>query len=59
MHICLGFPLARMEGQVALPAVLKQWRRIELAAPVERIEWLNSMVFRGMKSLPLEVAGPD
>jgi cytochrome P450 len=56
LHICLGFPLARMEGQVALPAVLAQWRRIKLAQPEERLEWLNSMVFRGMKSLPLRVS---
>jgi len=56
MHICLGFPLARMEGQVALPAVARHWRRIELAVPEARIEWLNSMVFRGMTSLPLRVA---
>jgi len=56
MHICLGFPLARMEGQVALPAVLRRWRDISLALPEERIEWLNSMVFRGMKALPLRVA---
>jgi cytochrome P450 len=55
LHICLGFPLARMEGQVALPAVLRRWKRIELAQPQERIEWLNSMVFRGMTSLPLRV----
>jgi cytochrome P450 len=55
MHICLGFPLARLEGQIALPAVLRHWKRIELAAPAERIEWLNSMVFRGMQSLPLAV----
>lgn len=56
LHICLGFPLARMEGQVALPAVLGHWRKIELAQPEARIEWLNSMVFRGMKALPLRVA---
>lgn len=56
LHICLGFPLARMEGQVALPAVLAHWRRIELAVPEERLEWLNSMVFRGMISLPLKAA---
>lgn len=56
LHICLGFPLARMEGQVALPAVLAHWKRIELAQPQQRLEWLNSMVFRGMKSLPLRVA---
>ena len=55
MHICLGFPLARMEGQVALPAVLRHWREIALAVPEERLEWLNSMVFRGMTSLPLSV----
>jgi cytochrome P450 len=55
LHICLGFPLARMEGQVALPAVLRHWKRIELAQPEERIDWLNSMVFRGMTSLPLRV----
>jgi cytochrome P450 len=57
MHICLGFPLARMEGQVALPAVARRWKEIALAVPEARIEWLNSMVFRGMKSLPLRVAG--
>jgi len=35
---------ARMEGQIAL------------AVPEARIEWLNSMVFRGMKTLPLDVS---
>lgn len=55
MHICLGFPLARLEGQIALPAVLKRWNRIELAVPEARLPWLNSMVFRGMTSMPLAV----
>jgi cytochrome P450 len=50
-HICLGFPLARLEGQVALPAVLARWRRIELVT--DRLEWMDSMVLRGMKALPL------
>ncbi len=47
---------SRMEGQVALPAVLRHWKDIVLAVPEERIAWLNSMVFRGMQSLPLKVA---
>ncbi len=55
MHICLGFPLARMEGQVALPAVARHWKELALAIPENRIEWLNSMVFRGMTALPLAV----
>jgi cytochrome P450 len=53
-HLCLGFPLARLEGQVALPALLARWRRIEVAAP--RLDWMDSMVLRGMKALPLHVA---
>jgi cytochrome P450 len=52
-HLCLGFPLARLEGQVALPAVLARWRRIEIAA--SRLDWMDSMVLRGMKALPLRV----
>ncbi len=55
LHICLGFPLARLEGQLALPAVLARWPALALAdAP---LEWLNSMVFRGMKSMPVRVRG--
>ena len=50
-HICLGFPLARLEGQVALPAVLARWGRLELAS--EAIEWMDSMVLRGMKAMPV------
>ena len=53
-HICLGFPLARLEGQIALPAVLARWRRLELAGPPP--EWMDSMVLRGMKAMPLRAA---
>ena len=56
MHLCLGFPLARLEGQIALPAALARWKTIELAVPENGLEWINSMVFRGMKALPLRVA---
>lgn len=52
-HICLGFPLARLEGQVVLPAVLARWRRLEIAAEPQ---WMDSMVLRGMKAMPLRVA---
>lgn len=52
-HICLGFPLARLEGQIALPAVLARWRDIEVDGGP--LEWLDSLVLRGMGSLPLRV----
>lgn len=54
-HLCLGFPLARLEGQIALPAVLSRWNSIEIEGRPP--EWLDSMVLRGMKALPLKVRG--
>lgn len=53
-HICLGFPLARLEGQIAFPALLRRWPSIELTdAP---LNWHRSMVFRGVPSMPLRLA---
>ena len=54
-HICLGFPLARLEGQVAIPAVLARWRHIEPAASAT--QWLDSLVLRGMTAFPVRVRG--
>jgi len=51
-HICLGFPLARTEGAVAIPALLQRYARLE---PTVEPEWINSLVFRGMKALPVAV----
>jgi cytochrome P450 len=53
MHICLGFPLARLEGQVALPAVLARWPKLERCGPAP--QWLDSLVLRGMTAMPLRV----
>ena len=51
IHFCLGAPLARLEGQLALPALLRRFPglRAQGGAP----EWLDSLVFRGMRSLPV------
>jgi cytochrome P450 len=50
-HFCLGAGLARMEGQIALEALLDRYEEIELAAkPSQR---LHSTVIRGFETLPL------
>ncbi len=49
-HICLGFPLARTEGAVAFPTLLGRYSQLE---PMAEPEWINSLVFRGMKALPV------
>ncbi|HYF17196.1 MAG TPA: cytochrome P450 [Ramlibacter sp.] len=53
IHLCLGFALARVEGQVAFPKVLQAFRHIEPATGQQ--EWINSLVFRGMTALPVRV----
>jgi cytochrome P450 len=53
LHICLGFPLARLEGEIGVPAVARHFRRMEFSGEAE---WINSMVFRGMKTMPVRVA---
>ncbi len=52
-HICLGFPLARTEGEVAFPQVLARWREIEMVG--DEPPWINSLVFRGMTHMPVRV----
>jgi hypothetical protein len=51
IHFCLGAPLARLEGQVAMPALLSRFPG--LAPRSDSPEWLDSLVFRGMRSLPV------
>ena len=52
-HLCLGFPLARLEGQIALSDLLRTYATIEQADA--QPTWINSIVFRGMKTLPVRV----
>ena len=50
-HFCLGAQLARLEARVALPALVERFPRMSPgdAPPV----WLDSLVMRGLKSLPV------
>ncbi len=51
IHFCLGAPLARLEAQIALPALLRALG--EPALDIGEPAWLDSLVFRGVKSLPV------
>lgn len=54
IHFCIGAPLARLEGQLAVPALLRRYPDLTLAAEPP---WLPSLVFRGVKSLPVTFSG--
>jgi cytochrome P450 len=53
-HLCVGFPLARLEGQLTFPALLKHFPKMELRE--SNPPWIHSMVFRGVQRLPVQVA---
>jgi cytochrome P450 len=50
-HFCLGAPLARVEGQVALEALAT--RVTDLTVTVDPPEYKENIVLRGMAALPV------
>jgi cytochrome P450 len=50
IHYCLGAPLARLEAQVAFPALLRRFPQIELCGTPER---RDSLAIRGYTRLPV------
>jgi cytochrome P450 len=54
IHFCLGAPLARVEGQLAIGALLRRFPKLELAGePVRR----HQITLRGLGSLPVAASG--
>lgn len=53
IHFCLGAPLARMEGQIAIGTLLRRLPHLRLAVPAETLCWRPTPVVRGLESLPV------
>jgi cytochrome P450 PksS len=53
VHHCLGAPLARMEGQIALSALLRRFPGARLAMAPEALRWRRGLFLRGLEKLPL------
>jgi cytochrome P450 len=53
IHICLGAPLARLEGDIAFTTLLKRMPNLHLAVPRESITWRGNFTLRGLTSLPV------
>ena len=53
VHHCLGAPLARMEGQIALSAFLRRFPEARLAMAPENLRWRRGLFLRGLEGLPL------
>jgi cytochrome P450 PksS len=53
-HFCLGAPLARLEAEIAISALLSRFPDLRLAEPPHRPRWRRGLILRGLESLPLE-----
>ncbi len=53
IHYCLGAPLARLEGRIALPALFTRFPNLRLAQPDAPLAWRSGVLFRGLETLPL------
>jgi len=52
-HHCIGAPLARMDLQVALTALLDCFPGLHLAVPEDQLKWKTGMAVRGPITLPI------
>lgn len=52
-HYCLGAPLARLEGRVAIGTLVRRFPELRLAVSPEQLRWRAGVSFRGLMSLPV------
>jgi cytochrome P450 len=55
IHHCLGAPLARLEGAIAIGSLIHRFPQLRLAAPVESLSWRPSLVMHGLAALPVRL----
>jgi len=51
IHFCLGAQLARLEAQIALPAVVRRFPELRIAT--HDLRWRPAAVLRGLEALPV------
>lgn len=55
IHYCLGAQLARLEAEIAFTGLLTRFPKIELAVPVDELQWRPGMLIRGLERFPVKL----
>lgn len=58
VHHCVGAPLARMEGQIALRQLLRRFPDIALDADLGAPRWRRGLLMHGLQALPVRIGTP-
>ncbi|MEU6643867.1 cytochrome P450 [Saccharomonospora sp. NPDC046836] len=53
IHYCVGAPLARLEGEIAISRLLERFPDLRLATEPEQLRWRQSTLVRALETLPL------
>ncbi|MGG3691219.1 cytochrome P450 [Heyndrickxia ginsengihumi] len=56
IHFCLGAPLARLEGQIALSTFFQRISNVELNLKSNTPIWRPSYLMRGLQELPVRIS---
>ncbi|RJS61183.1 cytochrome P450 [Bacillus sp. PK3_68] len=55
IHLCLGAPLARLEGEIAINSLLQRFPEMKLSVHPDKLEWRPGMIVRGVKEIPVSL----
>lgn len=54
VHYCLGAPLARLEGEIALNTLLRRLPNLELAVPASQLQYRETPLFHAFAHIPVK-----
>ncbi|MFF0380252.1 cytochrome P450 family protein [Actinoplanes missouriensis] len=57
VHFCLGAPLARLEGRIAVGRLLTRYPGIRIAAPPDKLRRRTGLLMHGLEALPVHLRG--
>jgi len=54
IHYCLGAPLARLEGRIAIDTLLQRLPGLHAAVPLSQLRWRTNPIMRGVQHMPVK-----